>query len=204
LFHSQLAGGIWGHFIAGISGGRLFRKTSFLQDSLGQQVFPNFVNIYERPHILGGLASSSFDNDGVATYDKDIVKDGTVNSYILSAYSARKLGMQSTGNAGGIHNVFINNTGEDFQALLKKMGRGLVVTELMGQGVNLVTGDYSRGVAGFWVEHGEIQFPVHEVTIASNLAQMFKQIVAVGTDVDKRGSIQSGSILIEEMMLAGV
>ncbi len=204
LFHSSVASGLIGHFLSAISGGRLFRKSTFLLDSLNKKIFPDNIQIYERPHIKGGIGSAPFDNDGVATRDKDLVKDGVIASYILSAYSARKLNLPNTGNAGGTHNIFIQSTHGDFDAMLQTMGRGLVVTELMGQGINLVTGDYSRGAAGFWVENGEIQYPVHEITIAGNLQNMFKQMVAVGNDVDKRGSIQSGSIMIEEMTLAGV
>lgn len=203
IFHSLVASGILNHFINAISGGRLFRKTSFLVDSLEQQIFPEFVNLYERPHLLSGLGSAPFDSDGVRTADKDIVKNGVVKSYILSAYSSRKLGMQNTGNAGGVHNLFIDTSKDDLNGLLRKMDRGLLITELMGQGINYVTGDYSRGAAGFYVENGEIQYPVHEVTIASNLREMFKNIVAVGNDVDKRSSVQTGSLLISEMMLAG-
>jgi len=203
LYHADVAGGLISHFMSAISGGRLFRKSSFLLDSLHQKRFPEFMHIYERPHIQKGLASAPFDADGVRTRDKDIVREGIIENYILSAYSARKLGLPNTGNAGGTHNVFVQTGKEDFQGLLKKMDRGLVVMELMGQGINLVTGDYSRGVMGFWVESGHIQYPVHEITIAGNLQEMFKKIVAIGKDVDKRSSIQTGSILIEEMMLAG-
>ncbi len=203
LFHADIAAGIISHFLAAISGGRLFRKSSFLLDSLGKSVFPPHMHIYERPHILGGLGSAPFDSDGVKTQDKDIVDKGVVKSYLLSAYSARKLNLQNTGNAGGAHNILVKSTGEDYAALIKKLDRGLVVTELMGPGINLVTGDYSRGAAGFWVENGKVQYPVHEITIAGNLAQMFKQLIAVGNDVEKRSSIQTGSLLIEEMTLAG-
>lgn len=204
LFHSTIASSLWGHFIAAISGGRLFRQSSFLLNTLNKMIFPEHIHIYERPLLRGGLGSAPFDNDGVATKDKDFVRKGVIQNYILSAYSARKLNLPNTGNAGGVHNLHIDSTGEDFESLLKKMGHGLVVTELMGQGINLVTGDYSRGAAGFWVENGQIQYPVHEVTIAGNLLNMFKQIAAVGTDTEKRGNIRTGSILIEEMMLAGV
>lgn len=204
LFHATVASGLLSHFIGAISGGRLFRKTSFLLDSLNKPLFGKHIHIYERPHIKSGIGSAPFDSDGVATSDKDIVVEGEVRSYILSAYSARKLNLQNTGNAGGVHNVFIKPGEDDFESLLKKMDKGLVVTELMGQGINLVTGDYSRGAAGFWVENGQIQYPVHEITIAGNLRNMFKQLVAVGNDVDKRSNIQTGSLLIEEMMLAGI
>lgn len=204
IFQPQLAAGLIGQFITAISGGRLFRKSSFLLDSLNTKIFPDFMQIDERPHIIGGIASSPFDNDGVATTDKNIVVDGIVNSYILSAYSARKLNLANTGNAGGIHNVFVKPNHGDLKALCQKMNRGLLAMELMGQGINLVTGDYSRGVSGFWVENGQIQYPVHEVTIAGNMLNMFRQIAAVGNDIDERGSIKTGSILIEEMTLAGV
>lgn len=204
IFHASIASSVIGHFLSAISGGRLFRKSSFMLDSLHKKYFPDNIQISERPHILAGIGSAPFDSDGVATKDKELVKDGVIASYILSAYSARKLNLLNTGNAGGTHNIFITPTQGDFDSLLKTMGRGLVVTELMGQGINLVTGDYSRGAAGFWVEHGEIQYPVHEITIAGNLQNMFKQLIGVGSDIDKRGSIQTGSLLIEEMTLAGV
>ncbi len=204
LFHASIASSIVGHFLSAISGGRLFRKSSFLIDSLHKKIFPESIQINERPHILGGIGSAPFDSDGVATKDKALVTDGVISSYILSAYSARKLNLPNTGNAGGTHNIFINPTHGDFESLIKTMGRGLIVTELMGQGINLVTGDYSRGASGLWVEHGEIQYPVHEITIAGNLQNMFKQLICVGSDIDTRGSIQTGSLLIEEMTLAGV
>jgi PmbA protein len=204
LFHATMASGILSHFIGAISGGRLFRQSSFLVDSLHKKIFPEHIHIYERPHLPGGMSSSPYDSDGVATSDKDYIKDGIVQNYVLSAYSSRKLKLPNTGNAGGVNNLFIAPGNEDFDALIKKMGRGLIVTELMGQGVNMVTGDYSRGASGFWVENGVIQYPVHEITIAGNLRDIFARIVAVGNDVDTRGGIQSGSILIEEMTLAGV
>jgi len=204
LFHASIASSLISHLIAGLSGGRLFRRSSFLLESLNTKIFQDFMHIYEVPHICGGLGSAPFDSDGVATFSKDIVKEGIIQNYILSTYSARKLGLATTANAGGVHNLFVKSGNEDFQGLLKMMGRGLVVTELMGPGVNLVTGDYSRGASGFWVENGEIQYPVHEVTIAGNLLNMFKQIVAVGNDVDTRGTMQTGSLLIEEMTLAGI
>lgn len=203
LFEAPVAAGLLSHFVSAASGGNLYRKASFLLDSLGKPVFAPVVHITERPHIPKGLASSPFDNEGVATRDRDVVKDGVLQGYFLSSYSARKLGMQSTGNAGGNHNLILASTGEDFDALLRKMGTGLLVTELLGHGINTVTGDYSRGAAGFWVEHGEIQYPVEEITIAGNLQDMFRQIVAIGTDVETRGSKQTGSILIERMTVAG-
>ncbi len=203
LFEAPVAAGLIGHFVSAASGGSLYRKSSFLLDSLGKQIFSPIVQIAERPHISKGLASSPFDNEGVATQDRDLVKDGVLGGYFLSSYSARKLGMQSTGNAGGNHNLILSSTGEDFAALLKKMDSGLLVTELLGHGINTVTGDYSRGAAGFWVENGVIQYPVEEITIAGNLKDMFMQIIAIGTDVEARGSKQTGSILIERMTVAG-
>jgi PmbA protein len=205
LFRADIANTIWGHFIAAISGGNLYRKSSFLLDSLEKNVFPDFLNISERPHIPRALASSYFDSEGVATVDREIITEGNLQSYLLTSYSARKLGLTTTGNAGGIHNWLINtnNEQEDFEGMLKLMGTGLLVTELMGQGVNIVNGDYSRGAAGFWVENGKIAYPVSEITIAGNLEAMFKGIVAVGSDLDMRGSIRTGSILINEIQVAG-
>lgn len=203
LFHREIAAGLFGHFINAISGGSLYRQSSFLLDKLGEQVLPDWFEISERPHILAGLASSPFDHEGVKTLDKEIVTNGVLNQYLLTSYSARKLGMQTTGHAGGIHNWFIKHTGESDQAMLQKLGTGLLVTELMGQGVNIVTGDYSRGAAGFWVENGIIQYPVHEITIAGNLADMLKNIVAIGAVPEVRGSVQTGSVLIESMQIAG-
>ncbi len=203
LFHREIASGLFGHFINAISGGSLYRQSSFLLDKLGEQVLPDWFEVSERPHILAGLASSPFDHEGVVTLDKEIVTDGVLNQYLLTSYSARKLGMKTTGHAGGIHNWLIKNTGESDQAMLQKLGTGLLVTELMGQGVNIVTGDYSRGAAGFWVENGVIQYPVHEITIAGNLSDMLKNIVAIGAEPETRGSIQTGSVLIEGMQIAG-
>ncbi len=203
LFEAPIATGLIASYVSAVSGGHLYRKSSFLLDSLGQPVFPAFVQIQERPFIAKGLASAPFDSEGVATHDRDVVKDGVVQGYFLSSYSARKLGMRTTGNAGGNHNLIVPATGEDFAALLKKMGTGLLVTELLGHGLNMVTGDYSRGAAGFWVENGEIAYPVEEITVAGNLKEMFKGIVAIGTDVETRGSRQVGSILIGNMTVAG-
>ncbi len=203
LYESGVASSLMGHFVSAVSGGSLYRKSSFLLDSLGQTVFSPIVQMSDLPLIAKGLASGAFDEEGVATQARDIVKDGVVQGYFLASYSARKLGMQTTGNAGGNHNLMMKDTGEDFAALLKKMGRGLLVTELMGQGVNAVTGDYSRGAAGFWVEDGVIVYPVQEITIAGNLKTMFKNIVAIGTDVSHRSSRQCGSVLVEGMTLAG-
>jgi PmbA protein len=203
LFEAPVACGLLGHFVAAVSGGSLYRKSSFLLDSMGKQVFSPLVQIRDRPHILKGLASSPFDDEGVATRTRDIVQNGLLQGYFLGSYSARKLGMRSTGNAGGNHNLGIDSTDGDLPALLKTMGKGLLVTDLLGQGVNMVTGDYSRGAAGFWVENGEISHPVQEITVAGNLKHMFRNIVAIGSDVIVRGSRQSGSVLIEEMTVAG-
>lgn len=211
LFRADIANTLWGHFIAAISGGNLYRKSSFLLDAIGKDIFPEFLTIQERPHIKKALASSAFDSEGVLTQDRDIIIDGALQTYLLTSYSARKLGLTSTGHAGGIHNWLVKdkniaskgNVDADFDAMLKTLGTGLLVTELMGQGVNVVNGDYSRGAAGFWVENGELAYPVSEITIAGNLSQMFKGIIAVGTDVDKHGSIRTGSILIDEMQVAG-
>ncbi len=203
IFEAPLATGLIGNLTYALSGGALYRKTSFLQNSLGQKIFPEFVNISERPHIKGGMASSAFDDDGVATQDRELIKAGAVQGYLLSTYSARKLGLQTTGNAGGAHNLRVAPGRHDLAGLLREMGRGLLVTELMGQGVNYVTGDYSRGAAGYWVENGKIAYPVAEITIAGNLRDMFAQMVAIGNDVDTRGSKQTGSILIHQMTVAG-
>ena len=203
IFEAPLAAGLLGSFVQAVSGGALYRKSSFLLDSLGQQIFPDFVQIAERPHLKKALASSSFDDDGVATVDRDVVRDGVLQGYFLSTYTARKLGMQTTGNAGGSHNLITSSGAHDLKGLLKLMGTGLLVTELLGQGVNYVTGDYSRGAAGYWVEKGEIAYPVEEITIAGNLKDMLRNIVAIGNDVLVRGSKQIGSVLIERMTIAG-
>lgn len=203
VFHAEVASSLFGHLVSAISGGSLYRKSSFLMDSLGTQILPEFVTVEERPHIVKGLASSPFDSEGVQTRDCNIVEAGVLTTYLLTGYSARKMGMATTGHAGGIHNWLIKHTDPSLDALLKKMDKGLLVTELMGQGVNTVTGDYSRGAAGYWVENGEIQFPVSEVTVAGNLKDMFMQIAAIGGDIEKRGAVQTGSILIENMQIAG-
>ncbi|WP_416307220.1 metalloprotease PmbA [Neptunicella sp. SCSIO 80796] len=203
LFHRDVASGIFGHLVSAISGGSLYRQSSFLLDHLGKQVLPVWCDIAERPHLLGGLASSPFDSEGVKTTDMDIIDKGVLQHYLLTSYSARKLGMTTNGHAGGIHNWLVSHSGKDFEQMLATMGTGLLVTELMGQGVNIVTGDYSRGAAGFWVENGKIQFPVSEITIAANLKDMLANIVAIGSDTDLRGSIQCGSVLIEQMQIAG-
>ncbi|ASM48596.1 PmbA protein [Pseudoalteromonas espejiana DSM 9414] len=203
IFRADIANSLFGHLVSAIGGGALYRKSSFLLDSLGTQVFSNCVNIAERPHILKGLASSPFDSEGVKTLDREIIQGGELQTYLLASYAARKLNMAPTGHAGGIHNWLVEQTHSDLTALLKTMGTGLLVTELMGQGVNTVTGDYSRGAAGFWVENGEIQYPVSEITIAGNLKDMFKAISAIGGDIERRGGIQTGSVLIEQMQIAG-
>lgn len=203
LFAAELATGLFGHFLAAISGGNLYRHSSFLEGALGQRLFPEWLTLDERPHIPRAMGSAAFDGDGLATRAKPFVAGGELVSYILGSYSGRKLGLPSTANAGGVHNLFVSHGDEDRQALIRRMGRGLLVTELMGQGLNLVTGDYSRGAAGFWVENGEIQFPVQEVTIAGNLRDMFRQIVAVGSDLELRGNVRTGSVLVERMTVAG-
>lgn len=203
LFEAPLASGLIGHFVGAVSGGSLYRKSSFLLDSLGKQVFSKQMQILERPHLKKGLGSGNFDSEGVATRDRDIVKDGTVQGYFLGSYSARKLGMQSTGNAGGTHNLIVPSDGSSFEELLKRMGSGLLVTELLGHGINQVTGDYSRGASGYWIENGEIQYPVEEITIAGNLKDMYMGIIGIGNDVIVRGSRQCGSIMIERMTVAG-
>lgn len=203
LFCAEMASGLLGHFVSAIRGGNLYRKSSFLLDCLGKPVFPTFVQIREQPHLVMALGSAPYDGEGVATRPHNLVEDGVLCSYVLSTYSARKLGLQTTGNAGGVHNLVIEPGSLDLPGLLAAMGTGLLVTELMGQGVNLVTGDYSRGAAGFWVERGEIQYPVEEITIAGNLRDMFANVLAVGNDVDVRGNTRTGSVLIASMTLAG-
>ena len=203
LFEAPLAAALIGHFVHAASGGALYRKSSFLVDSLGKAIFPRHLRISERPHLPRAFASSRFDDDGVATRDREVIEDGVLTGYFLSTYTARKLGMQTTGNAGGCHNLIVHPGDLDFQGLLARMGTGLLVTELLGQGVNYLTGDYSRGAAGYWVEGGRIRYPVEEITIAGKLQEMFAGIVAVGNDVLVRGSKQVGSILVEQMTVAG-
>ncbi len=203
LYCAEVATGLLGSLVGAISGGNLYRKSTFLLDALDTQIFPDFIRLHEQPLLKGASGSSSYDGEGIATQTRDIISDGYLRGYVLSTYSARKLGLQSTGNAGGVHNLTITTGKNDFQAMLNQLGTGLLVTELMGQGVTMMTGNYSRGAAGFWVENGEIQYPVEEITIAGNLKDMFKNIVAVGNDVDYRGNIRSGSILIERMSIAG-
>ena len=203
LFEAAEAGDLLGFFVGAVSGGALYRKSSFLLDSLGKQVFAPHLSIREEPHLPRGRASTPFDNEGVATAPRDVVRDGVVAGYFLGSYSARKLGMATTGNAGGSHNLVVSHGDDDLPALLRRMGRGLLVTEQLGQGVNPVTGDFSRGAAGFWIEDGVVAFPVEEITIAGNLNAMFRDIVAVGNDVDRRGSRHTGSILVGRMTVAG-
>lgn len=206
LYAAQIAGGLFGHFVNAIRGGNLYRKASFLVDALGKTVFPAHVRVHEQPHLSRAVGSSAYDSEGVATSNRDLVSDGVLQGYVLSSYSARKLGMQTTANAGGVHNLTVDpSPGEgDLDELLATMGSGLYVTELMGMGVNTVTGDYSRGAAGYWVEAGAIQYPVEEITIAGNLRDMFLGIRAIGADQDKRGNIRTGSVLIDKMTVAGI
>ncbi|MCB1849385.1 MAG: metalloprotease PmbA [Gammaproteobacteria bacterium] len=203
IFQAEMAVSLLRSLTGAIRGSALYRRSSFLLDQLGQQIFPSFVHIHENPLLPRGLASAPFDAEGVATAPKDLVRDGVLCSYVLGSYSARKLKMQSTGNAGGVRNLTIDPGELDLAGLLKEMGSGLLVTELMGSGLNMVTGDYSRGAAGFWVEHGEIQYPVEEITIAGNMRDMFAGVQAVATDVEQRGSIRTGSWLLRPMMIAG-
>jgi PmbA protein len=205
LFSPQMARGLYGHFIGAIRGASQYRRASFLLDAAGEQVFPPFLQMQERPYLPRALASGAYDSEGVATRDRELVRAGVLDGYVLGSYSARKLGLKSTGNAGGVHNLLVNapTASADFAGLLRQMGSGLYVTEMMGQGVNGVTGDYSRGASGFWVENGAITHPVHEITIAGNLREMYRGIVALGTDVDAQGGIRCGSVLVEAMTIAG-
>ena len=203
VFAPEIARGFIGHAIGAISGGAQYRRSSFLLDAAGEQIFPDFFRIEERPHIPKGLASAPYDAEGVATSDRDIVVDGVLQGYILSSYSARRLGLVTTGNAGGAHNLIVPGNARDMQELLTMMGDGLLVCELIGQGVNSVTGDYSRGAVGFWIENGEVAYPVHEVTIAGNLKDLYMRIRAVGRDQDLRGGIRCGSLLVDGMTIAG-
>ena len=203
MYSPEMARSIISHFTGAISGGSQYRKSTYLLDSVDEKVFPDFVHLHEQPHILQGFGSSCFDKEGVRTQNRDIVVDGVVQSYIMGSYSARQLGLQSTANSGGTHNLTLDSTGQSFDEMLKLMDTGFLVTELIGSGINGITGDYSRGAAGFWVENGEIQFAVDEVTVAGNLKDMLQHIVAIGNDVDLRGSTRTGSILIEGMMIAG-
>jgi PmbA protein len=203
LFSAEIARTLIGHLVGAVSGGALYRRASFLVDSAGTRLFPDWVSIHERPYLPRGLRSGSFDSEGVATRESALVEDGVLQRYVLGSYSARKLGLQSTGNAGGVHNLQVAANAGDFESLVRTMGRGLLVTELMGQGVNTITGDYSRGAAGFWVENGQLQYPVDGITIAGNLRGMFEAFEAVGSDVDPRSHVRTGSILIGRMTVAG-
>ena len=203
IFEAPEAADLLGFFVNAVSGGSLYRRSSFLIDSLGEQVFAPNVHLREEPHLLRARGSAPFDNEGVATEARDLVTAGIVQGYFLGSYSARKLGMATTGNAGGAHNLVITPGEHDLDGLCRQMGRGLLITEQLGQGVNMVTGDFSRGAAGFWIEDGSIAYPVEEITIAGNLKDMFRDIVAVGRDVDRRGSRHTGSILVAKMMVAG-
>jgi PmbA protein len=204
-FSPDMARGLLRHFIGAVSGPSQYRKSSFLLNAAGEQVFPSFIGMQERPHIRKALASSPFDQEGAATHDRELVRAGVLEGYVLGSYSARRLGLKTTGNAGGIHNLLVTaaDGGLDREAFLQRLGTGLLVTELMGQGVNGVTGDYSRGASGFWVENGLLAYPVHEITIAGNLKSMYRDIVALGSDLDSRGGIRTGSVLIGEMTIAG-
>jgi PmbA protein len=205
LYSPEVARGLIGHFLGAIRGSSQYRKSSFLLGASGQQIFPAFMQLRERPHLRKGLGSAPFDGEGVATRDRDLVQDGVLQGYVLGSYSARKLGLKTTGNAGGTHNILVETTGGGVPIadLMRQLGTGLLVTELMGQGVNGVTGDYSRGASGYWVENGSIMYPVHEITIAGNLKDMYGNIAAVGSDIDVRGGVRVGSILISEMTIAG-
>jgi len=205
VFCPEMARGLVRGFLGAIRGGSQYRRASFLLDSVGQALFPSFLQIDERPHIPKALGSSAFDDEGVATRDRSLVRDGVLQGYVLDSYSARKLGLKTTGNAGGVHNLLVTGTGNvlPFEQLLARAGNALYVTELMGQGVNPVTGDYSRGASGYWVQNGTIAFPVHEITVAGNLRDMYRNIVALGADVDTRGAIQIGSALVGDMTIAG-
>ena len=203
LFAAEVATGLFGHLVGAISGGSVYRKSTFLLDSLGQQILPDWLTIEEHPHLLKGLASTPFDSEGVRTERRDIIKDGVLQNWLMTSYSARKLGLQSTGHAGGIHNWRIAGQGHSFDDMLRQLGTGLVVTELMGQAVSALTGDYSRGASGFWVENGVIQYPVSEITIAGNLKEMWRNMVTIGSDIETRSNIQCGSILLPEMKIAG-
>jgi PmbA protein len=203
LYVPELARGLIGHLVGAVSGGALYRRASFLLDAQGQALFPSWFQLREMPFLQRGHGSAAFDAEGVATVESDLVRDGVLQRYVLGSYSARKLGLQSTGNAGGVHNLIACVGARDFAGMLRELDTGLVVTELMGQGVNTVTGDYSRGAAGYWVERGEVAYPVEEITIAGNLREMYRGLMAVGSDVDVRSHVQTGSWLIERMTVAG-
>lgn len=203
IFSPEVATGLFGHLVGAISGTSVYRKSTFLLDSLGKQILPDWLTVRELPHVIGGLASTPFDSEGVRTQDRLIIENGILTNWLMTTYAARKLGLKSTGHAGGIHNWHIAGQGMGFDAMLKEMGTGLVVTELMGQGVSGITGDYSRGASGFWVENGEIQYPVSEITIAGNLKDMWANMIATGDDIETRSNIQCGSVWLPEMSIAG-
>lgn len=203
VFAPELARGFIGHAVSAIAGGAQYRRSSFLLEAAGQTIFPAFFQLLERPHLPKAMASAAYDNEGVATRDRDIVVDGVLESYIMGSYSARRLGLETTGNAGGAHNLVVPGTCDDLESILTGIGEGLLVLELIGQGVNGVTGDYSRGAAGFWIENGKISYPVHEVTIAGNLKELYPRIAAIGNDQDLRGVIRCGSLLVDNMKIAG-
>jgi PmbA protein len=203
IFEADIARGLFGNFVSAIKGNNLYRNSSFLVDHLGRRIFPEFLHIHEQPWLKKALGSAPYDNEGVATQARDLVTDGVLQGYVLDSYSARKLGMETTGNAGGVHNLIVDPGERDLPGLLRAMDKGLLITEVIGFGVNILTGDYSRGVAGFWVEGGEVQYPVDEITVAGNLRDMFAGISAIGNDVDRRGNVRTGSVLIEQMTIAG-
>jgi len=204
MYDPMMAKSLIGHLVGAIKGGAIYKKASFMLDKVGESILPDFVNIAENPHRLGGASSAMYDGEGVATpKHRALIEGGVLQSYVLGSYTARKLGLQSTANAGGVRNLTVSNTGQSFDDLISQMGTGLLVTEMIGSGINMVTGDYSRGAAGFWVENGELKFPVEEITIAGNLADMYRNIVAMGNDYDFRGNTECGSIVIENMTIAG-
>ncbi|MFT5425139.1 MAG: PmbA protein [Gammaproteobacteria bacterium] len=203
IFEAPIASGLFSAFVTAISGGSLYRKASFLLDKIDEQVFADHIHIHERPHLKGALGSAPFDNEGMATKNRDLIIDGVLQGYVLSSYSARKLGLPPTANAGGVHNLTIDTSEHDLDELVKQMDTGLLITDMIGFGVNQITGDYSRGAAGFWIENGEIQYPVEEITVAGNLIEMYKQIIHIGNDIDPRGNVLTGSVLIENMTIAG-
>jgi len=203
IFEAPVASGLFSAFITAIAGGSLYRRASFLLDKKGEQVFADHINIREQPHMKKALGSAPFDNDGVATKARDIIKDGVLQDYVLSGYSARKLGLQTTGNAGGVHNLVIESGENNLDDMIKEMNTGLLITDMIGFGVNQVTGDYSRGASGFWVENGELAYPVEEITVAGNLIDMYKNITSIGNDVDPRGNVLTGSVMIDALTVAG-
>jgi PmbA protein len=203
IYEAPVASSLLSHFISAVSGGALYRKASFLLDHLGEQIFPDFVRIHEQPLLMGAMGSAAFDSEGVATAPRDIVRDGILQGYVLGSYSARRLQMETTGNAGGVHNLTIDSGDQNLEQMIKSVDKGFLVTELIGFGINSVTGDYSRGAAGLWIENGEIAYPVEEVTVAGNLKDIFRNIASVGNDVDLRRSTRCGSILVDGLTIAG-